>query len=100
MAMGKFRSEALKNKYGSNLLFGIKRYFICFSGAEKFAAIFPAALTFSLVLSLVSRQEKEHTPSPSAKETTSSVFRCPCTTLSAPCPLPYALSPMSYEVRN
>ena len=60
MAIRKFRSAALRNKYGCALFQGVTQYFICFSGAEKFPAIFPAALTFSLVLSLVSRQEKEH----------------------------------------
>ena len=56
----KFRSAALRNKYGCTPFHGVPQYFVCFSEAEKFAAIFPAALTFSLVLSLVSRQEKEH----------------------------------------
>ncbi len=39
---------------------GVETYFICFSQAERSPAIFSPALTFSLVLSLVSRQEKEH----------------------------------------
>ena len=57
---------ALRNKCSSPLLFGSETYFICFSPAkggvnfaEKLLAIFSPALTFSLVLSLVSRQEKE-----------------------------------------
>ena len=59
MALRKFRSGALRNKCSSPLLFGSETYFICFSFAEKLLAIFSPALTFSLVLSLVSRQEKE-----------------------------------------
>ncbi len=59
MALKEFRSEALKNKYSFPVLFGNETYFICFSEAEKLLAIFSPALTFSLVLSLVSRQEKE-----------------------------------------
>ncbi len=66
MALRKFRSGALRNKCSSPLLFGSETYFICFSPAkggvnfaEKLLAIFSPALTFSLVLSLVSRQEKE-----------------------------------------
>ncbi len=60
IAARKFRSEALKNKYGFTLLRGNKLHFICFSDAEKFSAIFPAALIFSLVLSFSSRKKKEH----------------------------------------
>ena len=59
MALRKFRSKALKNKYGFTLLCGTKMYFICFSEAENFSAVFPVALIFSLVLSFVSRQKKE-----------------------------------------
>ena len=59
MASKKFRSGAWKNKYSSPLSSGNVMCFICFSSAEKFLAIFSLALTFSLVLSLVSRQEKE-----------------------------------------
>ena len=36
MALKKFQSRALKNKYGFPPLQGGKTYFICFSGAEKF----------------------------------------------------------------
>ena len=59
MALRKFRSKALKNKYGFTLLCGTKMYFICFSEAENFSAVFHVALIFSLVLSFVSRQKKE-----------------------------------------
>jgi hypothetical protein len=77
MAMRKVRGGASRNKYGYTLYYEVPQYFIplitikngycgmpqggiCFSEAKKFSAIFPVALNFSLVLSLVSRQEKEH----------------------------------------
>lgn len=59
MALEKFRSGALRNKYLSPLLYDNETYFICLSGAEKFSAILSPALIFSLVLSFVSRQKKE-----------------------------------------
>ena len=61
-----------RRSYGYPLLQGGKTYFICFSSVEKFLAIFSLALTFSLVLSLVSRQEKEH----SSKRAITSCFYC------------------------
>ncbi len=60
MALRKFRSVTLINKYGFTLPDGNSPYIICFSGAEKFLDIFSPALMFSLVLSFVSRQKKEH----------------------------------------
>ena len=45
MALKKFRSGALKNKYGFPLLQGGKTYFICFSGAEKFFSHFFSSLS-------------------------------------------------------
>jgi len=59
MASRKFLSGTLKNKYGSLLLRHDSLHIICFSGAKKFLAVFSPALAFSLVLSLVLRQEKE-----------------------------------------
>jgi len=58
MALKKFRSGALKNKYLSPELNRNELHFICFSGTEKFLAIFSPALIFYLVLSFVSRQKK------------------------------------------
>ena len=63
MTKSKFRSEALRNKYGVTLSYRPGTHFICFSEAERLAVIFSAALTFSLVLSLVARQEKVHSSS-------------------------------------
>jgi hypothetical protein len=59
-ASGEFRSEALRNKYGAPVAYCITPDIICFSETMKFLAVFSVALTFSFVLSLVSRQEKEH----------------------------------------
>jgi hypothetical protein len=60
MALRKFWSEALRNKYLTPHYYKSAAYVICFSRAEKFLAISSTALAFSLVLSLVPRQEKEH----------------------------------------
>ncbi|MGO9480396.1 MAG: hypothetical protein ACLP05_01265 [Candidatus Kryptoniota bacterium] len=59
-ALKKFRGEASENKYGLAPAFGHGTCFICFSEAKKFSAVFSPALIFSLVLSFVSRQKKEH----------------------------------------
>ena len=58
MTESKFRSEASRNKYGFPRECRNETYIICFSEAEKFAVIFPAALTLSLILSFVSRRKK------------------------------------------
>ncbi len=64
MALRKFRSKALKNKYGFTLLCGTKMYFICFSEAEKFSAIFPVALIFLWFFLLCQDKRKnDHTQS-------------------------------------
>ncbi len=48
-----------QNKYLSPADNGDVAYFICFSGAEEFLAIFSQPLIFSLVLSFLSREKKE-----------------------------------------
>ena len=58
MTNSKFRSGASRNKYGFSRQSGNETCIICFSEAEKFAVIFPAALTLSLILSFVSRRKK------------------------------------------
>ena len=45
MTTRKFRSEALRNKYGVTLCREPLPYFICFSGAEKFPVIVSAVFT-------------------------------------------------------
>jgi len=59
MALRKFRSEALRSKYGFLPAYKTAPYIICSSEAEKFLAIFSPALIFPLVLSFVSSQRKE-----------------------------------------
>ena len=58
---GNRAAKRQKTNMGIHPFWGNERCFICFSEAKRFPAIFPPALTFSFVLSLVSRQEKEHT---------------------------------------
>ena len=57
---GNRAAKRQKTNMGIHPFWGNERCFICFSEAKRFPAIFPPALTFSLVLSLVLRQEKEH----------------------------------------